>query len=479
MSIESLNTSTYLPIMPGGDTTKTFARILLNTEATHFRHVSYYVANHLLSEEDKVNLTLYMNMYACDEDDDIDEDDDDESLDDDDDDDDESKKQVKNKYILSPSHYYNFTFNEINYTIVIEEKGERALRKGCEHYYFQKMYITSPMIDISYESLETNFNEFIKKAGDIYDEECINIETSDEKINVYMSSDDWWYRLNTIRKRDQNTVYLPKLKKDTIIQKIGSFLSKESKEIFRFLGIPCKLNLLFEGQPGTGKTTTIKAVASHFKFDIRIVNFTPSMTDDKFMSLVRGIKTKSILILEDIDCIFQERKKNDDAKNMITFSAVLQILDGLATRQGLVTIMSTNYKNILDKALLRPGRIDEIVTFEFIAKAEIQKMFVNFTYVSENIAISKYQTYIKNPKLTQEEIDKVVIPPQTPDSVKTEKFQLFHTEFKKLSIKIPACVLESYLRGYFNNPDEATSNIDKLKTIYDEHLIDDDKKMYS
>jgi hypothetical protein len=473
MSIESLNTSTYLPIMPGGDTTKTFARILLNTEATHFKHVSYYVANHLLSEEDKVNLTLYMNMYACDEDDDIDEDydlldDDDESLDDD-----ESKKQLKNKYILSPSHYYNFTFNEINYTIVIEEKGERALRKGCEHYYFQKMYITSLMTDISYESMETNFNEFIKKAGDIYDEECINIETTDEKINVYMSSDDWWFRLSTIRKRTQNTVYLPKSKKDKIIQKIGNFLSKESKEIFRFLGIPCKLNLLFEGPPGTGKTTTIKAVASHFNFDIRIINFTPTTTDDKLMSLVRGIKTKSIVVLEDWG------NMEDDVKKAVTISGRLQILDGLATRQGLVIIMTTNHKNVLDKAFFRPGRIDEIVTFEFIAKAEIQKMFINFTYVSENISISKYQTYIKNPKLTQEEIDKVVVPPQTPDSEKTEKFQLFHTEFKKLSIKIPACVLESYLRGYFNNPDEATSNIDKLKTIYDEHLINDDKKMYS
>ena len=76
----------------------------------------------------------------------------------------------------------------------------------------------------------------------------------------------------------------------------------------------------------------------------------------------------SIVVFEDIDCLFQERKNNDDAKNMISFSAILNVLDGITTSDGQIVIMSSNFKNVLDKALIRPGRVDHIIEFDFMRK---------------------------------------------------------------------------------------------------------------
>ena len=99
---------------------------------------------------------------------------------------------------------------------------------------------------------------------------------------------------------------MPKKDINYILDDITIFYSNE-KEYTR-LGIPWKSYLL-EGPPGTGKTSLIYAIASHFDLDVYIINLGPKVDDSVYMSAVSKLPKKSILVLEDLDSLFIDRKK--------------------------------------------------------------------------------------------------------------------------------------------------------------------------
>jgi chaperone BCS1 len=176
------------------------------------------------------------------------------------------------------------------------------------------------------------------------------------------------------------------------------FLNEETEKKYNLLGIPYKKNYLFEGLPGTGKTSLIYAIASELNLDIAILSFKRDFDDVKFMKAVQHIPENTLLILEDIDVLFQERKNNDDHKHGITFSGLLNVLDGLGHQDKLITIMTTNYKNRLDKALVRPGRIDYSLHFDYSTKEQIKHMFFRF-FPGKDEECTTFLSYFKKYKI--------------------------------------------------------------------------------
>ena len=173
-----------------------------------------------------------------------------------------------------------------------------------------------------------------------------------------------------------DTIYLSDKNKKNIINDITKF--KKSKSKYTELGIPWKRNYLLEGPPGTGKSSLIFALASNFNMNIHIINLGPKVDDAAFMSAVSNLPNNTILLLEDIDALFVERKANDSNKSMVSFSGILNVLDGMARKNGLITFMTTNYINRLDRALIRPSRVDLILRFEDANEEQIKQMFNKF-----------------------------------------------------------------------------------------------------
>lgn len=77
------------------------------------------------------------------------------------------------------------------------------------------------------------------------------------------------------------------------------------------------------------------------------------MSDDQLNHLLNSAPPRSIILLEDIDAAFQQR----DAQhvNRVTFSGLLNALDGVAAQEGKLVFMTTNHVDKLDPALVRPG----------------------------------------------------------------------------------------------------------------------------
>jgi hypothetical protein len=192
-----------------------------------------------------------------------------------------------------------------------------------------------------------------------------------KKLSIYHydSKNEYWDNFGTIQNRDENTLIIDKNIKDKILNDVYNFTQSEDDYIK--YGIPYKRNYLFYGKPGTGKTSLAKIIANKTKRSIYILSFDNFLTDNGLFSAVNSIKNdKSILLLEDIDCIFQNRSKNLSGSS-ISFSSLLNVLDGVSRSYGLITIITTNYVNTLDNALIRPGRVDMMIKFTVISQEQI------------------------------------------------------------------------------------------------------------
>lgn len=263
--------------------------------------------------------------------------------------------------------------------------------------------LTQPRAEFFFEivlTAETDniIDDFIKTSNIEYKENILDDYDEPNKINCWMFDDGYWESNYKSNKRDMSTIYLQKSVKNKIIEDIENFISKDMEILYNKLGIPYKRNYLFEGLPGTGKTSLIRGIATKYDMDIAFITLTNKTTDLVINKGLKRIPKKCLLILEDIDCLFVDRKQGDIDKNSITLSGILNILDGIHHTNGLITIMTTNFVDRLDKALIRPGRIDYRIKFNYAVKEQIEQMY-NVFFPDRN-DMEEFIKQTKNIKMT-------------------------------------------------------------------------------
>ncbi|KAI9500223.1 26S proteasome regulatory subunit 8 [Coemansia sp. RSA 1358] len=146
-------------------------------------------------------------------------------------------------------------------------------------------------------------------------------------------------------------------------------------ELFDALGIAQPKGVLLYGPPGTGKTLLARAVAHHT--DCRFIRVSGSELVQKYIGegsrMVRELfvmareHAPSIIFMDEIDSIGSSRgdsgSGSSDSEVQRTMLELLNQLDGFEPTQNIKVIMATNRIDILDSALLRPGRIDRKIEF--------------------------------------------------------------------------------------------------------------------
>jgi chaperone BCS1 len=82
--------------------------------------------------------------------------------------------------------------------------------------------------------------------------------------------------------------------------------------------------------------------------------------------------------LEDIDCAFIKRKRASGREGGLTFSGLLNAIDGVASAEGRIIVMTTNHVERLDPALIRPGRADVKMLFDNATSEQAGRLFARF-----------------------------------------------------------------------------------------------------
>jgi len=189
----------------------------------------------------------------------------------------------------------------------------------------------------------------------------------------------YWKTESQCKARSLESVILPVAMKDKLAKDIEGFLSDASREFFERHGIPYKRSYLFYGVPGSGKTSLIQALAGAYERNICYLQPThPDMTDDSIRCAVKEAPDDAIIVLEDIDALFGKDRSKKTDRSSLTFSGLLNALDGVGSPNGQIFILTTNLRDQLDSALIRNGRVDLHFHFDFASDEQIRAMWNSF-----------------------------------------------------------------------------------------------------
>lgn len=186
--------------------------------------------------------------------------------------------------------------------------------------------------------------------------------------------DEGWSYVQAYAPRMLESVILRPGEKEHLLNDLENFRS--SRDRYRRLGVPYHRGYLLYGPPGTGKTSLVSGIAAKCGMSIYVVNLT-DFSDRTLKSAINDVPENSIILFEDIDCMRaghsrQQAKPQDSERpapaesserspvppHGVTLSGLLNVLDGFNSPENVVFVMTTNRMEMLDSALLRPGRID-------------------------------------------------------------------------------------------------------------------------
>jgi chaperone BCS1 len=233
-----------------------------------------------------------------------------------------------------------------------------------------------------------------------------------------------WDRVSSRPSRPMDTVSLDPEQKRKVVKDINEYLHPYSPRWYATRGIPYRRGYLFHGPPGTGKTSLSFALAGIFGLDIFCISLLePTLMESELNRLFNNLPRRCIVLLEDIDTaglvrdeksdkkgdgdgngdnkadlsqdfnmtdlakairtVNRKDKQNDDVTQGVSLSGLLNAIDGVATHEGRVLVMTTNHPEKLDDALIRPGRVDMQVEFTLATRDQIRDIFIRM-YSSEH-----------------------------------------------------------------------------------------------
>jgi len=179
------------------------------------------------------------------------------------------------------------------------------------------------------------------------------------------------------------------------LQEVVQFLQDPEK--FQRLGAKIPCGLLLVGPPGTGKTLLAKAIAGEANVPFFFVS--GSEFDEMFVgvgaSRIRKLfeaakeASPSIIFIDELDAVGGKRSNNEVSPYArMTLNQLLVELDGFAENQGVIVIGATNFPEVLDKALVRPGRFDSRVHVtkpDVKGRTDILRLYINKNNCADDV----------------------------------------------------------------------------------------------
>ncbi|KAJ4716531.1 AAA-ATPase [Melia azedarach] len=241
--------------------------------------------------------------------------------------------------------------------------------------------------------------------------------------------------------------------KKLIMDDLERFLKR--KEFYRRVGKAWKRGYLLFGPPGTGKSTLIAAMANYLNFDVYDLELSNLRGNIELRNLLIATENKSILVVEDIDCSIElgDRLAKARAVNFdwsiagynqgaqilfhglvklalkvalinklihmlvdlmyilffsvqMTLSALLNFMDGLWSSCGdeRVIIFTTNHKDGLDPALLRPGCMDMHIQMSYCSPSGFKMLASNYHGITEHPLFAEIEELIEKAKVTPADV---------------------------------------------------------------------------
>lgn len=332
---------------------------------------------------------------------------------------------------ILPANETQFIFQHDNFIVEIQ---------SSENCISEKNSLVNKCFIINAKS-EENLVQFKKYLCETRKEYFMSLDSTKYKHMTFVDKrqKEWIPKnINVIKTFDN--VFFDKNIKNEIKTNIDNFY--QNTKLYEKFGIPRKIGFIFYGIPGTGKSSTIYAIANTYDMNIYPINL--NCTPENFIEQINEIKERSIVLFEDIDTISitHSRKTNNEnncniyddydiienntnksdkedkdnkenkenIKKNLLLGALLEILDGYRHLNNCIVIMTTNHYEKLDGALIRPGRIDHHYEFKSLNKEVLVDIIKYFYDVDINI-LDNTLDHIKYENITTAElINSIILP---------------------------------------------------------------------
>lgn len=210
---------------------------------------------------------------------------------------------------------------------------------------------------------------------------ALAVRAQEGKTTIYTSWGAEWRPFGQPkRKRPLDSVVLAEGVKERVVDDVRTFLDARNWYLDR--GIPYRRGYLLHGPPGTGKSSFIQALAGALDFDIAMLNLSErGLTDDRLIHLLSSVPARTLVLLEDADAAFVNRAQSDEhgyRGATVTFSGLLNALDGVASAEERLVFLTTNHVDRLDEALVRPGRVDMTVRLGEATPWQVERLWDRF-----------------------------------------------------------------------------------------------------
>ena len=197
-------------------------------------------------------------------------------------------------------------------------------------------------------------------------------------------------QLNEVEK-DIDTLYLREEDKECLMSSLTQF--RDKKKLLKELGLQNKLNILLYGEPGTGKSTTIQAVATYLQKNIYYIDIQKAVLNEDLLMLFeyvnKNVPNGGIVVIEDIDAMTKVvHKRTAECSQDITVTDLvagqtktltleffLNILQGTLTADDSIFIVTTNHLETLDPAFYRDGRFDVKIQLKLCDRFQIGQIY--------------------------------------------------------------------------------------------------------
>ena len=322
----------------------------------------------------------------------------------------------------------------------------------------------------------------------------------------YRTGEPTWIRCMARNPRPLSTVILNERVKGDLVNDIKDYLDPATRRWYANRGIPYRRGYLLYGPPGTGKSSLSMSLAGHFNVNIYIVSLNGvAATEETLAQLFNDLPRKCIVLLEDIDTagLTHTRESDGDSKasknkdkdangpdsesetssssdsdddsdatdgkkkdkgnskndassdkkgssrtkkdkaGRLSLSGLLNILDGVASQEGRLLIMTTNHIEKLDKALIRPGRVDMMVKFDRADRDMMEALFKSiFATLEGDSLLLRSSSKRRDSSLSASEKD-------TRKAEEERKAALLYAQAKEFAASVPELMFSpAELQGY-------------------------------
>ncbi|CAK7346330.1 unnamed protein product [Dovyalis caffra] len=223
---------------------------------------------------------------------------------------------------------------------------------------------------------------------------------------------DYWGSVKFDHPATFDTIAMDPDMKRELIEDLDRFV--ERRDFYRRVGKAWKRGYLFYGPPGTGKSSLVAAMANHLKFDVYDLELKEVQCNSDLRRLLFGTGNRSILVIEDIDRSFESIE--DDK---VTLGGLLNFIDGLWSSCGdeRIVVFTTNHKEQLDPALLRPGRMDVHLHMSYCTFSGFKTLAFNYLHIQDHQLFREIKELFEKVQATPAEVAGELMKSEDPEVV--------------------------------------------------------------